>query len=136
MRIEDLPPKYQKQAEQELARQTAKKGHKTSKYHNVKETIGKLKFDSKKEKQRFEELMLLQDAGQITDLKLQHNFTLVEGFTTTYGERVKPMVYKADFTYYDSAGNWIIEDCKGMKTEVYKAKKKLMMQKGYRIKET
>lgn len=50
MRIEDLPPKYQKQAERKLDRQTAKNAVKTNKYHAIKETVGKLKFDSKKAK--------------------------------------------------------------------------------------
>lgn len=136
MRIEDLPPKYQKQAEQKIGSQTAKKTVKTNKYHAVKETVGKLKFDSKKEKQRFEELMLMEQAGEIKGLKLQHDFTLQEAFTTTDGERVRAIRYRADFTYYDSAGNWIIEDAKGMKTDIYKLKKKMMAQKGYRIIET
>jgi thermostable 8-oxoguanine DNA glycosylase len=135
MRIEDLPPKMREQAERQLSAERAKKAVKKAKYGNTKETIDNIKFDSQKEAQRFEELRLLEQANEITDLKLQVNFTLVEGFTTTYGERVKPMVYKADFTYYDNAGNYIIEDVKGMRTEVYKLKKKLMNQKGYRITE-
>ena len=136
MRKEDLPPKYQKQVEQKLGVQTAKNAVNTNKYHAVKETVGKLKFDSKKEKQRFDELLLMEQAGEITDLKLQHDFTLQEAFTTTDGERVRAIRYRADFTYYESAGNWIIEDAKGMKTDIYKLKKKMMAQKGYRIIET
>ena len=136
MRKEDLPPKYQRQVEQKLGVQTAKNAVKTNKYHAVKETVGKLKFDSKKEKMRFDELMLMEQAGEIEGLKLQHDFTLQEAFTTTDGERVRAIRYRADFTYYDSAGNWIIEDAKGMKTDIYKLKKKMMAQKGYRIIET
>lgn len=136
MRKEDLPPKYQKQVEQKLGVQTAKKAVKTNKYHAVKETVGKLKFDSRKEKVRFDELLLMEQAGEIKGLKLQHDFTLQEAFTTTDGERVRAIRYRADFTYYDSAGNWIIEDAKGMKTDIYKLKKKMMAQKGYRIIET
>ena len=136
MRKEDLPPKYQKQVEQKLGVQTAKNAVKANKYHAVKETVGKLKFDSKKEKQRFEELMLMEQAGEIKGLKLQHEFLLQGAFTDTTGERTRSIKYIADFTYYDSAGNWIIEDAKGMKTDIYKLKKKMMAQKGYRIIET
>ena len=136
MRKEDLPPKYQRQVEQKLGVQAAKNAVKTNKYHAVKESVGKLKFDSRKEKMRFDELLLMEQAGEITDLKLQHDFTLQEAFTTTDGERVRAIRYRADFTYYDSAGNWIIEDAKGMKTDIYKLKKKMMAQKGYRIIET
>lgn len=50
MRKEDLPPKYQKQVEQKLGVQTAKNAVKANKYHAIKETVGKLKFDSKKAK--------------------------------------------------------------------------------------
>ena len=98
MRKEDLPPKYQRQVEQKLGVQTAKNAVKTNKYHAVKETVGKLKFDSKKERQRFEELMLMEQAGEIKGLKLQHDFTLQEAFTTTDGERVRAIRYRADFT--------------------------------------
>lgn len=139
MRIEDLPPKMREQAERQLSLERAKNAVKKNKYGNTKETISNIKFDSKKEAQRFEELRLLEQAGKITDLKLQHNFTLIEGFTTTWGERVRPMVYKADFTYYDEYGNFIIEDVKSEATkqiETYKIKKKLMLKKGYRILET
>ena len=107
-----------------------------TKYLNKKVVVNGEKFDSKKEKMRFDELLLMEQAGEITDLKLQHDFTLQEAFTTTDGERVRAIRYRADFTYYDSAGNWIIEDAKGMKTDIYKLKKKMMAQKGYRIIET
>lgn len=35
--------------------------------------------------------------------------------------------YIADFTYRDSEGNFIVEDAKGFRTDVYKIKKKLML---------
>ena len=80
----------------------------------------------------------MQEAGLISDLKLQHNFTLREAYTLPDGERVTGTVYKADFTYYDSAGNFIVEDVKSeatKKNSVYQLKKKLMMDKGFRIQE-
>lgn len=135
MDINDLPPKYQKQAEAQMGRETAKKGTKKPKYNNTKESYGNLKFDSKKEKQRFEELIVMLEHGLISNLKLQHNFTLREGYTTPDGERVQGTVYKADFTYYDERGFFIIEDVKGVRTDVYKLKRKMMMDKGYKIKE-
>ena len=79
--------------------------------------------------------MELQSAGEISDLRLQVNFTLREGYTLPNGERVKGTIYKADFTYRDKDGDLIIEDVKGVKTDVYKLKRKLMLDKGFLIHE-
>lgn len=135
MNIEDLPPKYQAQAQKQIGSARAKNAPKRSKYNNTKESYGNLKFDSKKERERFVELKAMQDIGLIHNLKLQHNFTLREGYTTTDGERIQGTIYKADFTYYDEKGVFIIEDVKGVPTDIYKLKKKMMMDIGYRIKE-
>lgn len=135
MNIEDLPPKYQKQAEEKLHGTRHKTAPKKPKYNNVKESYGNLKFDSKKERQRFIELMAMQEAGLISELRLQHNFTLREGYTMPNGERVKGTIYKADFTYKDSEGDFIIEDVKGVRTDVYKLKRKMMLDKGFIIRE-
>nr|DAZ68979.1 MAG TPA: Endonuclease [Caudoviricetes sp.] len=76
--------------------------------------------------------------GKIRDLRLQANFTLVEGYTTIEGERIKPMVYRADFVYARATGpdcngtvHWLreVEDAKGVKTKDYLLKKKLMQDK-------
>lgn len=99
-----------------------------SKYNAVKERRGTLVFDSKKEARRYDELLLLLRAGQIKDLKLQVGFTLMEGFTTPEGEKVKPIVYRADFAYTEGDRR-IVEDVKGVKTREYELKKKLMLDK-------
>lgn len=95
-----------------------------------------IRFDSQKEARRFLYLKGLENSGEISDLRLQVNFTLQEGFTKTNGERVKPIVYKADFTYRkkDESGRYtlyIAEDVKtkGTRTEKYKIKRKLFMEK-------
>lgn len=146
--IEDLPEKYRKQAKEKLEAQQKTKTfrahdipdrEKKSKYGNEKVKDGNLKFDSKKEYRRYLELFGMQEAGLISDLRLQHCFTLRESYTLPdTGERVKGTVYKADFTYYDSAGNFVIEDVKSNATKnnsLYRLKKKLMLDKGFRIKE-
>ena len=68
-----------------------------------------IKFDSEREAARFAELKVLRAMGKIRDLRLQANFTLVEGYTTIEGKRIKPMVYRADFTYERTTE----PDCKG-----------------------
>lgn len=130
-----LGPQAQKQVLDKLA---GAQKPKKSKYGNRKVVCDGIKFDSEREAARFAELKVLQATGKIRNLRLQANFTLVEGYTTIEGERIKPMVYKADFTYEratvpDQNGTvyWLreVEDAKGMKTKDYLLKKKLMQEK-------
>lgn len=96
-----------------------------SKYHNKPCEINGEKFDSRREARRYGELQWLLKAGQIKDLERQVKFELIP---RQDGERV--CSYVADFTYYEKNGdNWvyIVEDCKGAKTDVYKIKRKLML---------
>ena len=106
------------------------------KYGNRKTAVNGILFDSAKEARRYCELMALLEAGQISDLRLQRNFTLTEGYTDTGGKRVKPIVYRADFVYI-SDGREVVEDVKsrGTRTKEYLLKKKLMKNKGIEITE-
>ncbi len=128
-------------------RQVLKKviGARESKYKNrktEKETpSGKvIRFDSKKEADRYIALLALQKAGKIRGLKLQADFTLKEAFTDPRdGKRVKAMKYRADFVYQERhGGEWhtVIEDVKGVETDVFKMKERLMREKGYVIRKT
>ena len=104
----------------------------TSKYHAIRTTIDGITFDSKKEATRYQELKLLERAGEIKDLKLQQDFILIE--KTNYGRAIK---YRADFTYIDKKNGYVVEDTKGVRTSVYRLKKRLMQEKyGITIKET
>lgn len=78
-------------------------------------------FDSKREARRFQELELLEKAGEIKDLKTQVPFTF-DGLIYDSGRKVR---YIADFTYLQNE-QFIVEDAKGMKTPLYKLKKALM----------
>lgn len=95
-------------------------------------------FDSMGEYARWQDLKLLQRGGVITGLKRQVKFELVPKQKTKDGKNVQPVDYVADFRYYDTrTGEWITEDFKGVKTDAYKIKKKLMLWKyGIEIKET
>ncbi|MEG2679012.1 MAG: DUF1064 domain-containing protein, partial [Oscillospiraceae bacterium] len=72
---------------------------KVSKYHNEPDTRGALRFDSKKEARRYDELLLMAKAGRIRKLRLQVQYTLQEGYITAEGERVRAIRYVADFAY-------------------------------------
>ena len=112
--------------------QTPTEKPKKSKYGAVKTEVDGIKFDSKHEASRYEELRLLEQAGEIINLRLQVPFELIP--KSKYG---MPIRYIADFTYNDLNGQLIVEDAKGVKTPVYRLKRRLMAElKGIKIKET
>lgn len=101
-----------------------------NKYHNTKVIYNGIKFDSKKEMQRYKELELLESTDYICNLELQKKFLLQEGYTNAKGKKIRPIYYIADFYYYDYIDNkWVVEDTKGVRTDVYKLKKKLFEYK-------
>lgn len=100
------------------------------KYHNKKVEINGIKFDSKKEAKRYNELKWLEKAHLISKLELQKVFELQPKYINNNGEHIRPITYIADFFYYDNVKNqYIVEDTKGFRTEVYKIKKKLFEYK-------
>lgn len=137
--IARLSPAAQRQILEKLGREHARAVmDKPGKYHNRKCTItipesGKsITFDSEKEARRFGELRMRLQYGDIRDLRLQVNFTLQEGFTNAEGKRVRPIVYRADFTYQERApSGWrtVVEDVKGIRTKEYGMKRKMMLEK-------
>lgn len=101
-----------------------------NKYNAVRTTLDNVTFDSKAEATRYWELKMLLKAGLILELSRQPKFTLQEAFKDRNGEIHRPIKYVADFKYYDVKFKCVvIEDTKGMKTELYKVKKKLFLNK-------
>lgn len=95
------------------------------KYGNRKTTVDGITFASKIEAQRYQELKLLQRAGEISGLKTQVAFQLLPSFRKN-GKTYRPTYYVADFTYYDHrAKKHVVEDTKGYKTQLYQLKKKI-----------
>jgi len=73
-------------------------------------------FDSKKEMHRYDELVLLKAAGKVlTFLVHAPRFLLPGG-----------VAYTADFLCFWADGTVTVEDVKGMRTESYKAKKRMV----------
>ena len=88
------------------------------KYRNTPCIIDGIRFDSKAEGRRYQELELLQRARQIRDLKRQVTFAL-------YGKNGAPICrYRADFMY-EEGGKQVVEDVKGVATPVFGLKAKL-----------
>ena len=95
---------------------------KQNKYGNKKTTVDGITFDSVKEASRWQELRLMERAGEIVGLVRQQKIELIPK-TKLYQARY----YVADFVYFDKKkGRTIYEDCKGYKTELYKLKKTLL----------
>lgn len=106
-----------------------------NKYKAKKAVVDGIVFDSRKEAKRYTELKKLEEMGSIRDLSLQVQFELMPSFEIVIdGKKRKrrPITYVADFVYY-KGNEKVIEDVKGLRTPVYKIKKKLFE---YRYHET
>ena len=89
-----------------------------TKYNAIRTEVDGIVFASKAEAKRYSQLKLLERAGEIKNLELQPSYDLeVNG--------VLICRYVADFRYMVRGGQKV-EDVKGVKTPVYKLKKKLM----------
>lgn len=108
-----------------------------SKYHNRKLQTADGAFDSKKEYARWQQLKIMQEQGYISALQRQITFPLIPSQKDVNGKTIeRPCVYKADFVYKDADGTLTVEDAKGMRTDAYIIKRKLMLHvHGIRIKE-
>jgi len=104
-----------------------------SKYHNKRVTVDGITFDSVKEASRWQELRMLERAGEITGLVRQQKIELIPK-TKLY----RACYYVCDFIYYDKRENkTIYEDVKGVRTKEYLLKRKLLYWRhGIEIKET
>jgi dsDNA-binding SOS-regulon protein len=93
-----------------------------SKYRAVRTEVDGITFASKAEARRYSELKLLEKAGEVKELELQPKFPL---YAPTRSKQEQVTTYVADFRYRRGPkGILVIEDVKGMKTPVYRLKKK------------
>ena len=96
---------------------------KPSKYRSVRTTVDGVTFHSKAEARRYSELKILEKAGAISGLELQPRFPLMAPGSGHSYERTHLGDYVADFLYRID-GECVVEDVKGMRTPLYKWKKK------------
>ena len=102
-----------------------------AKYNNTKIRVDGRLFDSKAEAARWQELCLLERAGEITELERQVEYELIP---KQKGERSAK--YIAEFRYKDHEGKTVVEDTKGVRTPAYILKRKLLLWvHGIRIRE-
>ena len=97
------------------------------KYGERKTEMDGITFDSAAEARRYRELLLVQSAGEITDLKVQPEWVLQPSFK--HGKRtIRAIKYRADFSYTEvSTGELVVEDVKGIETAVFQIKAKMLL---------
>lgn len=99
-----------------------------NKYHAKKTWMKGRVYDSKKEANRAFELEMLAKYGKIQNLQKQVPFVLQEWYVNKQGKKIRPITYIADFTYVED-GVLVVEDTKGMETDVFKIKRKIFEYK-------
>jgi hypothetical protein len=92
------------------------RGARANKFGAKKAAVGAELFDSRGEARRWQELQLLQRAGEIRLLRRQVSFPLYV-FDWLIGH------YQADFVY-ERAGKRVVEDYKGHATDLFRWKAK------------
>lgn len=95
-----------------------------NKYNAKKVEINGVQWDSKHEARDGAKLQQLASAGIISNLQRQVRFVLQEGYRNNQGKAIRPICYIADFVY-ERDGQKYVQDSKGVRTEVYKIKRKL-----------
>nr|DAO28415.1 MAG TPA: Endonuclease [Caudoviricetes sp.] len=126
----DMPPRMRELYAKQRLPEAQQEQKRQAKYKNAPEKRAGVRFDSKKEARRYDELLTMLRAGIISDLRLQPQFTLQESYCTEIGERVRAVRYTADFSYR-VGGKLIVEDVKSTatRTKEYLRNKKFMRSK-------
>ena len=97
-----------------------------SKYRNKITELDGIKFHSAKEAKRYSELKLLEKGGAICNLRLQVAYQLIPPMRIN-NKHYRAICYYADFVYVEN-NNTVCEDVKGMQTDIFKIKMRLMKQ--------
>jgi hypothetical protein len=102
--------------------------YKKNKYNNKITELDGIKFHSRKESVRYSQLKLYEKGGLIKDLRLQVSYELIPKLVIN-GKTERAIKYVADFVYIDTVnGKEVVEDVKGMITDIFKIKYRLMKQ--------
>lgn len=134
-RLEDLPARVRRKIASEV------RERKPSKFRNKRTEVDGIKFDSKKEANRYKVLFDMNAKGEIKGLELQPRYELYGPEGVLRGESGRVIKYVGDFKYIQTDDDGIeyivIEDVKSpaTKTAVYQLKKAIMRNMGYEITE-
>ena len=99
-----------------------------SKYRSKKTEVNGIVFSSRLEATRYQQLLMLEKAGEISDLWLQPEFQIFMGrINPETGEKQRSRFYIGDFAYIDNMDKrLIVEDTKGMETAEFRLKWELV----------
>lgn len=120
---------YLRQRSVSDAHSEAKQVSKKHKYNAEPTMYDGIRFDSRAECRRYQQLLYLQQSGEIRGVQLQPSYELVPAFTDSAGIKRRGIVYRGDFSYRDQYGRLVVEDVKGMITPVFRLKQKLFLWK-------
>jgi hypothetical protein len=121
------------------------KKNKVPKYRNTKVEFDRVKFDSKREKDRYVFLKQKEKEGVISDLKLQPKYELIPAIKEKYIKQLKTktkecertlqfaITYRGDFSYYKN-GVLVVEDVKASPQTAALDKAFLLKEKLFRWK--
>lgn len=112
-----------------MKRMTAKQYRKMgkrrlNKYRNHKVQVDGHTFDSKAEARYYNQLKLLQRAGDIEFFRLQPRYQVQEPFEKD-GKKHQAIHYIADFEIHHKDGSIEVVDVKGTLTQVFRIKEKM-----------
>lgn len=96
-----------------------------SKYNAQKKEIDGIKFDSKRESEYYIIYKEKQNNGEISNLRMQVPYVLMDAYTNGEGKKIRKMEYVADFVYEDKEGKTHVIDVKGIVLAPFKIKKKI-----------
>jgi hypothetical protein len=106
-----------------------------NKYGAKKTVVGDIKFDSKKEANRWMELQLLERGGEISNLQRQVKVELIGQNRPLYTRTGRKMKLTFDFSYIDD-GVQVFEDAKGYPTRDYEVRVAVARAMGLEVRET
>lgn len=95
------------------------------KYGNLKPEWNGIVFDSKGELNRWLQLNLMQEAGQISELRRQVKFDLCPPVRLVGERQSYGVSYTADFGYVENSQQ-VYEDWKGLETKEFRMKRRLL----------
>lgn len=101
---------------------------KESKYHNHKVEVDGKVFDSRHESRDWKNLCTMEASGIISNLRRQVPFELQPKYVTKDGRKIRSISYVADFVY-ERDGQTYVQDSKGVRTEIFKLKRKMFEYK-------
>lgn len=119
---------------EQYQQQAKEQGRGTNKFGAQRETVDGITFDSKREARRWQQLLLLERAGKIADLRRQVPIMLEGRDGPVLTSKGRQMRLTLDFAYTDLAtGLTVFEDAKGKPTRDYEVRRGVAAAQGVEV---